>query len=158
MKRLIILRHSNAEIGEYNNDFNRALTTTGILKAKNTAEEFKQFNISVDLIVSSSAVRTKQTTTIFAETLEVDSAEIKHERFLYDEYTTTDFVEYCNKFDDSCDNVIICGHNPSISRVTHNLSDFPKNCLMPCGVVVLCFDIDSWSSLNARSGKVQTYF
>ena len=61
MKTLILMRHSHAEIdGRASTDFERELTDSGRTLAQQTANLLLEFRI--DMIVSSSAVRTTQTT------------------------------------------------------------------------------------------------
>lgn len=154
MKKIIILRHSNAEIDFETNDYDRRLTTTGILKAKQVSEKLKTSGIIPELIISSSATRTLQTSKIFAETLGLNKELILPELLLYNDYTTSEFIDHVRSVSGNSDTVLVCGHNPTISKITHQLSDFPNHCMMPCSVVVLEFEVDSWEKLEARSGKV----
>ena len=68
MKTLVLLRHAeteNAYSGQ--KDFDRELTNTGISDAIYKGKIFKDKNIVVDLILSSSANRTSKTAELIAE-------------------------------------------------------------------------------------------
>ena len=71
------MRHAKAadeEPGE--SDFDRCLTTDGIRMARETAAAMKERGFQINRIISSSAVRTLQTTDIIAEEMQLDFARL----------------------------------------------------------------------------------
>jgi phosphohistidine phosphatase len=67
MKRVIIVRHAKTIHHGYDQDYDRTLTDRGVDNADRISIEMVKVGINPDLIISSPAVRTTQTTKIYAK-------------------------------------------------------------------------------------------
>ncbi len=158
MKKIILVRHAKTEqiYDNSKSDFERKLLPRGHKDAIIIAEQLKSKGYFPDLFITSKAKRAKQTAKIFADHLNHQHNFIT-EQFIYSGYTTGEMINYLSKQDDNYKTIIVFGHNPDIANFTINLVnvdlwDFPT-----CCTIVINFDIDSWSALEARSGKTELY-
>jgi len=157
MKQLILVRHAKTEHQNYDRDFDRRLTSRGKKDAEIIAEELRKKNIVPDFFVCSPAARAKQTAHIFAGVLDFAGEKIEEQQFLYDGYTTTDFLNFISMLDDNYKTVIVVAHNPDIAMLASSISDesfwhFPTS-----ATVVIDFDTDMWDRINPREGKVHLF-
>lgn len=71
---------------------------------------------------------------------------------LYDSYTTQEFID-CIASNAIGDNLLVVAHNPDITYKASNLSVQPLPAAFPtAGILILDFDVVSWSDISARSG------
>lgn len=152
MKKLFFLRHGKAA-GMGDSDIFRPLTNEGKEQVKAIADHFKQGKFAVELIISSPALRAKETTELFNE-INNNSQEILFESFIYEGYATEELIEYFNDLPDIVNNVLFVGHNPNISRAVMNLSKNIDIAMSPAEIVGLAFDINFWHELEARTGEL----
>ena len=116
MKTLIIVRHSEASWDNPDlSDHERPLINEGINNAKNVAAYLCEKKISVDKIISSSAVRTKETAKIFAAVFDFpqEKIELKRELYLAD---VNGIFDVLFSLDDKLGSVMIFGHNPDFNH------------------------------------------
>ncbi|MCL4481087.1 MAG: histidine phosphatase family protein [Bacteroidetes bacterium] len=154
MKRVIIVRHAKTIHHGYDQDFDRTLTDRGKEDAERICHELLNIQLVPDLIISSPAVRTTQTTRIFADLFGYPAGNIRYEKKLYSGMQTTTFIQMLQELDDLHTTVMVVGHNPTVYYFI--------DCLLPefsldvptCSTIVLEFDIDEWSKLESHSGKM----
>jgi phosphohistidine phosphatase len=157
MKYLVLVRHSLAQNGSFSvPDFERKLSKEGIARAVKQAEVIKNAGFVPDVLISSSAARAMQTTTLFAGVLAIASTE--KEDFLYEEYTTAEFLTFLNKLPENYQTVMVVGHNPTISTVAHRLAPTFSMVFEPAAMAVFAFDVDAWSRIECGTGVVQEFF
>ncbi len=158
MKKLILVRHAKTE-QIYDNsktDFERKLLPRGHKDAIIIAEQLKLKAYAPDLFITSKAKRAKQTAKIFADHLDHKHNFIT-EQFIYSGYTTGEMINYLSKQDDSNETIIVFGHNPDIANFTLNLVNDELWHFPTCCAIVINFEINSWTELEARSGKTELY-
>ncbi len=117
------MRHAKAadEVpGE--SDFDRCLTTDGIRMARETAAAIKERGFQINRIISSSAVRTLQTTDIIAEEMQLDVARLDMEE-LYLAPAKAFEAAVCERTFDDESTVLIVGHNPGIAGLICRWAD-----------------------------------
>ena len=154
MKRLFLLRHSNAVYASFGqNDFDRKLTPAGIEIALNQAKKMRSFNYRPDIVATSSAVRAIQTTELVMEELSL-TFPIQKEEFLYHDYTTSDFINWLSKFKNNANQVLVTGHNPILSNIAGRLTPNLSKAFKPCMLVVIDFKVDEWSQIEAGKGNL----
>ncbi|MCU4175135.1 SixA phosphatase family protein [Carboxylicivirga sp. N1Y90] len=160
MKTLILMRHAKTEQLEYGtskSDFERELKPRGYKDIKLIASEIIRFESIPDLIISSTASRAKQTAQNLAEHLSYDQSLIRYEQFIYDGYTTTDFLSFMEQLDSKYDTIAVVGHNPEIAMMAVNLCNdnifhFPTS-----ATISISFDQQSWKEIKAREGKTNWF-
>lgn len=117
--RLYLLRHARAAWAEPGkSDFDRTLDDDGFAEAEVVAEEAADQGYKPDLIISSTAVRCRQTAEPFhravSEELTIDYVDSLYSGTV-DTYAALAFAERQEK------SVMIVGHNPMIEEFFHRL-------------------------------------
>jgi phosphohistidine phosphatase len=155
MKRLLLMRHTQAEpISGEKQDIDRHITKLGDTIAYVQAEKVKEVGIEPGLIVCSNAQRAVETAQIMAEVLEY-TGHIKQEPFLYEDFTTNDFINWLQQ--NAKDDMVIIGHNPTISTMAFRLTPDFNLSMTPCTGITVTFDVDSWDKIEAGTGKLDEF-
>jgi phosphohistidine phosphatase len=154
MKRLIIVRHAKTIQHGYDQDYDRTLTDRGEDNADRISIEMAKVAIIPDLIISSPAVRTTQTTKIYAKNFGYPTGNVRYEKKLYTGMQSGSFSRMLQELDDKHTTVMVVGHNPTVYYyMDYLLPDFSLD-VPTCSTVVIDFDIDHWEDLTERSGKM----
>jgi phosphohistidine phosphatase len=117
--RIYLLRHADSSPalpGE--RDFDRALSDKGFAQAEIIADKAADKGYRPDLVISSTALRTRQTTEAFKRALNA-TAEIRYVDALYSGPQST-YIEILAAQTD-VDSVALVGHNPFISQALETL-------------------------------------
>jgi Polyphosphate kinase len=158
MKKLILIRHSKTEnLVAGQNDYFRALKPRGESDALLIAEKLKEHGIGPDLIISSPAKRAVQTAQIFAQAFNYQKERVELQQFIYDGYTSGEFVSFLNQQPDEKGQIFIIGHNPEIAMLAINLTDGNFFHFPTTAAVVINFDTQSWKDVNSREGKTELF-
>lgn len=148
MKTLYIARHAKSDWSvEGAADFDRPLNSRGLRVSPKMSRILKDYNAFPDLVVCSSAVRTRETAKYLCESINVEEDDIKYIDDIYEAATGT-LLELVNKFDDSAQSALMIGHNPGVSYLTEYLSEEYIDNMPTCSVVKLIFEIDSWTEVS----------
>lgn len=125
------MRHGHAE-NSAKHDYDRVLTMNGIIAVNKTAEFISNMckinNITIDLCISSSAHRTKQTAEIICFKNNIQNVESHKELY------STVASQWIDKISNSpYQNILLVGHNPTLSQLVNNICGFdaymqPANC------------------------------
>lgn len=154
MKKLMIVRHAKSDWDDASlSDFDRTLNHRGKKAAPDMAHRLLKKHIIPQYILSSPAVRAKNTANIFAETLGL--AEPSYNRSIYEASYST-LLGIVNGLPDAYDFVALFGHNPGFSELLANLTgeyyDMPT-----CTVAIIEFEFDSWKLVSGDTGKLVFY-
>lgn len=112
MANLFILRHAHSANNALN-DFDRTITEEGINKCSQVGAIINNYDI--DIIFSSDALRTKET----VENITKHSKKIPQIKYLHSLYNATakELLEFIEQEEQVYDNILLVGHNPSISQL-----------------------------------------
>jgi phosphohistidine phosphatase len=154
MKRLVIIRHAKTEQGGYDHDLKRELTDTGKDDAYRISDDLKNREIIPQYIISSPATRAITTARIFAEELNFPKEKIIEKKGLYFDYTTQDFLNLIQEVPDNVNTLFVFGHNPFVNIMAENLSKNFEGDMPTCSTVVLDFNVEKWSAIEARQGNL----
>lgn len=157
MKRVILNRHAKSDWGDANlSDFERTLNDRGFNDAPLMAKRFKERNINVDFLYSSSAVRAKTTAEFFIEALGLSKDKYSFEREIYG--SGTSFIRNILPIlDNSISNVMFFGHNPDFTSLVTYYSGERIGNLPTCGLAVIKFDIEQWHLINDVNGELEIF-
>lgn len=148
------MRHAKSVSHGYDQDYDRTLTDRGDEDAHTISLELQKLEIHPDLIIASPAVRTTQTARIYAETLGYPFKSILFEKKLYSGKTSENFLSMLQELEDEKETVIVFGHNPTIYYYMHFLMHHFNDEVPTCSTVGIDFEVDSWSKLKERDGKM----
>lgn len=154
MKRLVVIRHAEAEevqIGQ--DDFDRDLTVKGKDDAANVAGRLLSRNIVPDLIISSPSLRAYKTAKLFGEVFGVDNKQIVRKIMLYGDYETYKVVSLLKNEARDADTVFIVSHNPVIQKLMFDLSASHLHLSTSCAAVIE-FEVEEWSGLRDLAGSM----
>lgn len=156
IKTVYFVRHAKAENHDLNQpDFNRSLIEKGTMHAEKMSAFVKTFKFAPEFIFSSPAQRARQTSGIFLDTLGMG----KSIQFVDTFYpgSSTAYVEFLQKLDDSLKTIMIVAHNPALEEVVMQLtSRSGYNVKMPtCAIAGVNFFADLWSEIKPGAGVLR---
>ncbi len=160
MKTLVVIRHAKTEqlnYGSTKTDYQRELKPRGFKDCQIIANQLSNLRIKPDLVLSSSAKRAKQTAQLLSEHLNYDRESIEYQRFIYDGYTTSEFIDWLSKYGKDHDTLFVVGHNPEIAMLAINLTNDDLFHFPTCATAVINFEVDNWKNIAAREGKVKNF-
>jgi len=152
MKEIVFMRHGKAEKGYNKVDFDRELYSPRITDLKLSAERLKS-DFKPDLILSSSAVRTKESTKHVVEFAEWQDVEVHFlEKFYNTEMEV--LIEELSLLPNTIQSVMIVGHNFSLTETAFNFCFPPRMNYISVGSFVrLKLDMENWSEIGEFTNK-----
>ena len=156
MKKLYIARHAKSD---WNNvlisDFDRDLNDRGRKDVEKVAHNLYERKVCLDLILSSPAKRARLTAYSLADGLGYARTDIVFRDSIY-ESSSTNIIMIIKELDEKFKNVLLVGHNPSLTAVVDSIGEFNISNLPTCAVTA--FDIDSeWCKLSPKTTKFVFY-
>lgn len=166
MKKIFLLRHAETESSIFD-DFHRNLTANGVAKCANIAKILEPFISELDLIISSSAVRTKQTVeNVFSHLY--DMPKIIYDKSLYnasEEYLLSYLKNLDSFINKSLNSILLVNHNPAISALANILGNQSKtfskqliNGFSPGSIVYLEAKVDLWKNIDSDNIVVHDFW
>jgi len=152
IKKLILMRHGEAEIAAgYQQDFDRTLSATGIYKLQRLNKILAERKFQLDAMIKSPSRRTMETTEIVAENLGATEQQVRESIY---ESTVDNLLDIIHGFPDQYEQVIIIGHNPSLTALLAYLTNDFNLSLSPGMMAVLSFDLPEWKMLSKGTGHL----
>jgi len=154
MKTLLILRHAKSSWKHPElSDHDRPLNKRGKHDAPLMGRQMREKRLVPDLIISSTAVRAKDTAVAIAEA-------VKYKReivFLTSLYAATPgaYIKAINHTaeDDDHSTVLVVGHNPGLEELIEVLTG--EMCeLTTCALAIIELITEKWSTLNMRHNRL----
>jgi len=152
VRKLFILRHGEAESGKNGSDHDRPLTDQGIQTVSQVGVKLMLRPFKFDLVLCSSARRTKETASHFLKSFG-QQLEVNYLAELYNAPTNT-VIQVLTHLDTEVENVILIGHNPSVSDLATYLLDVQFLSLSPGQLIAFDLSIDDWESLYKGCGTL----
>lgn len=153
MKTLYLNRHAKSSWTNASlSDMERPLNDRGHTNAEFMAGLFAK-ETSVDLILSSPAVRALTTAVYFAEAQGRSAEDIQKEGAIY-HGGRGDLLTIINGLDGQAESAILFGHNPLISAFAHYLAPPFDDHLVTCSRVCIRFDVDEWAMISGGIGEM----
>ena len=149
MKTLLVMRHANSSWKNQElPDHDRPLKKKGRKDISNMAKILKKKSLIPDLILSSTAVRSKETANLMAEKLNYKKKLVFLEEFYMAEPET--YIKHISEVPDEVEVLMIIGHNPGLEGLVITLGD--KITSLPTGSIAKIYlFIDKWSELTPES-------
>ena len=154
-RTLVLIRHAKSSwANPLQSDFERPLNERGKVEAPAMGEKLKSLQVIPDLIIASSAKRTRQTAKRIAKEVGYDEADIKWEEKLYHCIPSV-FEEVIYEIADIVKTVFIVAHNPGITEFVNQLSpEFSIDNMPTCGVVGVHMEGGEWNNFSTAKRKV----
>ena len=150
MKRLYLMRHAKSSWEEPGvSDSDRPLVPKGIRKTGRVIEFLKKNRVSIDLMVTSPALRAGETARLVAAGLGYPEGKIRTERKIYDGYYDR-ILDVIYATPNDVDSLMLFGHNPTITQLANlflhpGIESMPTSC-----VVCISFDTNRWEEIPSK--------
>lgn len=131
MPTLIVLRHAKAVTGLGIPDVDRTLNDRGRRDAAATGDWLRAHGHVPDLVLCSTAARTRET----LDRLALD-AEVSFEPRIYDNDPEV-LVALLNEVPDGVERVLLVGHNPAVHQLVHDLTGQEPERFPTCALAVI---------------------
>ena len=157
MKTLFIVRHAKSS-WKYPelDDFERPLNKRGKKDVPVMGRFLKAKNINPDLIISSPAVRAASTARVLAEILSYPLSRIIFDNQIY-EADSESLFNIVSGLNENVKNVILIGHNPSLTSFANTIADHFVGNIPTCGIFCTELDISSWSEISEKCGTLKFF-
>jgi phosphohistidine phosphatase len=156
MKRtLVMIRHAKSSwANPLQSDFDRPLNERGNKDAPDMGIRLRKAGLIPDLIIASTAKRTRQTANHIAQATGYNPDKIHWEEKLYHCIPVV-FEELIYEVADDVGTVFIIAHNPGITEFVNQLSpDFYTGNMPTCGMVGADMDMAAWNGFPNAKRKV----
>jgi phosphohistidine phosphatase len=164
MRRLMLLRHAKSDwTRPGTRDHERALAPRGREAAPRIGRYMARHGLTPDLVVCSTATRTRETWDLVAPAFAAGPPAIYEDR-LY-EASPDALIGVIKETKDSAHALMLVGHNPGLHNLAQRLiasgdiearqrlsEKFPTGAL-----AVIDFAIDDWRKLHPRSGRLDRF-
>ncbi len=154
---LTLVRHAKSSWSNDNlNDFDRPLNDRGLKTAPLMGRRLSDANYTVDIIISSPAVRAITTASIIANEIGFDPLQIMQDADIYEASLAT-LVKLITHLDDNYSSVMLVGHNPGFTVLCNLLSSAKIDSMPTCSLAQIQFDVDSWSAISEHIGELMKF-
>lgn len=137
------------------NDTERGLSKKGIRDLKMMSSFVSLINLTPDIILSSSSLRTQITADALAKSIDYKK-QIFYMNELYMAKPST-ILNILALQEDEDDEILIVGHNPSLTELANTLIGKEIKKLSTLGIVSIKLDISSWIDIEDTHGKLEFY-
>lgn len=138
MKTIVLMRHAKSEASAFlKSDFERKIIERGISDVTKISNYFLSKYEMPQLVLSSSAVRTKQTIQLFIKTSSINR-EIEYIEELYHAQASK-MLDIINEKIVGYDSVLVVGHNFGISQLANILSSSGAEEMSTSSICILQF-------------------
>ncbi len=147
MKTLFVLRHAKSSWDDPElKDFARPLAARGLEDIPLMASRFVARGLALDGIVSSPALRTQSTASLWAGQVGLDASCVTSNPELYFAGAPM-LLRAASLFDDERDSVMLVGHNPAITDFVNDLASLEIENVPTCGLLHFELAIDHWQQI-----------
>ena len=147
MKKLYIVRHAKSSWNFPDlSDHDRPLLEKGKKRTKVINDYLIEAVVKVDFIITSSAVRAKETARFIARAIEYPLNEIKVDPQIYRadmERLKDQFLDFSDQFN----SIMIVGHNPTFTNFANIFLEPKIDWLPTSGIVCIEFDTTHWDKI-----------
>jgi len=156
MKNVYLIRHAKSDWSdESKSDFERGLNKRGQKAIFTMANVLNEKKIMPDLILSSSATRTKLTAKGLAKEIDY-SGDIRYIDSLYMAEPETVYA-LIQEVNDTYDSLFIVGHNPETTELCNIMTDAYIDNVPTLGIVALELPVNHWKQVIRGEAKL-TFF
>jgi len=153
MKTLFLLRHAKSSWNDSNlQDFDRPLNARGKKGAELIAAFIKKEKVSPDLIISSPAVRARETIEIIVKAAK-PPAELRFDQRIY-EATSLVLNEVISQIEEDKSSVLLVGHNPGMENLLEMLTGQVGN-MATATLARIDLKADKWTRALEGQGKLE---
>lgn len=148
MKQLLIIRHAKSSWANSNeDDFDRPLNDRGRKNAPDMADRLLKRSIQPDIIVSSAAKRTVETSLLMMKQLGLQQQQLVIKKELYLAAPET-IMQTILSMDDAWQTAAIIAHNPGVTDFVNTLCEVKVDDMPTCAVYAIQIKTDRWKNFS----------
>ena len=152
MRNIYLLRHAKSSWDDPAvTDHERVLNERGRRAAVRMGEYAQRAGIQPEIVISSTAIRARETTSIFLPAAGISVDPIFTERIY--EATTGKLLELITETDDSFRSLLLIGHNPAIEGLTGVLTG-ENEIVSTATLITISTDVDKWCDVSPNCGQL----
>jgi phosphohistidine phosphatase len=153
-KSIILYRHAKSDWNaDYGSDHKRQLNERGIKSAEIMGKVLSLSNQVPELVITSSAVRAKQTLQLSIETGGW-KCDVKEDKKIY--YNDTgDILEIIRSVSNKYSSVMLVGHEPKWSSLTSMMIGGGKINFPTAAMSKIEYQVDDWKDIEYRTGELK---
>lgn len=157
-RELLIMRHAKSDWNTgIAKDFDRPLNKRGNASAPKMGQWLREQNLTPDWLISSPAMRTRQTASLVCAQLGIESEKVYWEQRIY-EASLPDLLGILAECPDVANCILMIGHNPGMELLLlHLCPNVPAQTdgkLMPTAALARIRLPNDWSYLRAGCGEL----
>ena len=153
-RQLTLLRHAKSSWGDAKlKDRSRPLSERGERDAPMMGQRMLARGARPTLIITSPAVRARQTAQIVAREIGYPQEFLQREEDLY-LASPDEIVAVLARQDSSFKDVVVCGHNPGLTDLANQLTGAGIDNVPTTGVVVIALKLSNWADLDGAQGEL----
>ena len=153
MLTLYLLRHAKSSWDDAaQQDFERTLTNRGREACALLGEFIQEKRIDFDLVLVSTAVRTRETIELVKERAKF-RGEVRYDERIY-EATVSQLLEIISQIDNDRESVLLVGHNPGIEELLALLTGEQQR-VTTANFAKIKFEATKWSADLAHKGTLE---
>lgn len=137
-------------------DHDRNLLPEGIMAAARVGRHLFEKGMVADRLISSTANRAKDTAKVIAEQAGLNPDSIELDEKLY-EGGPKAYLAAINSLPDTCESVMLFGHNPDVSYFSEYLTHHDVGSMSKGSVIAITFENLRWAEVSGRLGSVLFY-
>ncbi|HVF29735.1 MAG TPA: histidine phosphatase family protein [Pyrinomonadaceae bacterium] len=153
MKTLFVLRHAKSSWEDPDlADFDRPLNDRGNRAAPFMGEVMRQRDLEPEVILSSPAVRARETARLVKENGDIEARIVFDER-IYEASVHT-LRQVASAVDEKFRSVMVVGHNPGMEGIVRYLTGL-REAMPTASLAIIDLDISNWSELAPETGTLR---
>lgn len=150
-KKIFILRHGEASTDRKWLDIERPLTELGVEMIRKVGQRLNTSG-SIDLVLSSSAKRTRETTATVLGEISQQLA-TKFDAGLYNA-SLQQVIAILGQTEAAHNSLLLIGHNPSLSELVTWLGSLSHLSMAPGQLVEMELFVEDWNELSGGCGRI----
>lgn len=153
MLTLYLLRHAKSSWDDASQrDFERPLSNRGREAAALIGDFVQEKGIDFDLVLVSTAVRTRETIELIQERAKF-RGEVRYDERIY-EATVSQLLDVIAQVDSDCESVLLVGHNPGIEELLALLTGEQQH-VTTANFAKIKLEATKWSASLANKGTLE---
>ena len=153
MLTLYLLRHAKSSWADDSmRDFDRPLANRGREACAVIGAFIEEKGIDFDLVLVSTAVRTRETIELVKERANI-RGEVRYDERIY-EASTSQLLEVISQIDDERENVLLVGHNPGVEDLLALLTGEHVH-VTTANFAKININASAWSANLANTGSLE---
>ena len=157
MKKIIIIRHAKSDWSNNTSDLDRPLSMRGVNDAKIISKIFDSQNLKPEIIYTSIAKRTIETSKIFIERSKfLSNLNCLEADELYD-FRGNGVKSFIKNLNEKLSTVLIFTHNNSCNFLVNDFANRINLHVPTCGMLIFEFNVSLWAEIE-KSDSFSSFF